>query len=73
MHDGTYNMALAASLNMDMAAHKERSAALEQLVKDAAALLQEVPDFDSDATHKEREAWSARRTAVLKRIEQEVK
>lgn len=71
MHDGTYNMALAASLNMDMAAHKERIAALEQVCKEAAALLQEVPDFDSIGM--DRDDWTARRIVILKQIEQEIK
>lgn len=73
MSDSTYNLALAASLNIDMAAHKERIAALEQLVKDAATLLATAPDLGSYATRKDRDAWRERRFAILQRIGQEVK
>ena len=50
---------------------ERRIVVLEQVCKEVAALLVEVPDFDS--IDMDRDDWSARRGVLLKRIEQEVK
>ncbi|HEU0004045.1 MAG TPA: hypothetical protein VFQ36_24280 [Ktedonobacteraceae bacterium] len=71
--DMLYNETLAAALNMDARAHKERIVALEQLCKDAATLLATAPDLGSYATRKDRDAWRERRFVILQRIEQEIK
>lgn len=71
MHDGTYNMALAASLNMDMRAAKAHIAALEQLCKDAAHLMETAP-FGAITNSAGELDWFARYDNWKQRLEQEV-